>query len=153
MARVFPSRPLLRRLVLSELSPEQFVYGSLDKLLHARLLFASLCAEDRSAGFLSSEFESLAVFLHPGRRLHPRLLQLLLHAGIFSLLVSLLKSGPSYYLDCSGSGVLELVSRLFSKLAILSTRRAWRPPSNSVCSQMRTMRSINSSPKRSADRH
>src|SRR5207245_2840427 len=78
--------PLLCRLVLSELSPEQFLYRSLDKLLHARLLFARLRTENRSAGFLSSVFESLAVFLHPGRRLHPRLLQLLLHAGIFSLL-------------------------------------------------------------------
>src|SRR5262245_30214954 len=109
--------------MLSQLCAREFLPGSLDKLLHPRLLLARLRAES-SAGILSALSKSLAVFLHTGGRLYPGLLQLLLHAGIFSLL--------SYTPRSPATGVLEVDNRLFSKLAILSTRRAWRPPSNSV---------------------
>jgi len=40
-----------------------------------------------------------------------------------------------------------------SNRVIFSTRRAWRPLSNSVSNQIRNIRSISSSPSRSADRH
>src|SRR5437588_559558 len=64
--------------------------------------------------------------------------------GIFLGLVALF---PSI------SGELGMLGVSLSNLAIFSTRRAWRPPSNSVSSQILTMRSSNSPPSRSAERH
>ena len=58
------------------------------QLLHARILLAVLCGKEPYASSLfSSPGKTLAILLHPSGRLYAGILQLLLHAGILSVLM------------------------------------------------------------------